>query len=1102
MSRLKRLLRSKVLWSALVGLFVLYLVVGFLVVPWVISGMVPKKISETAINGELTIGKARTNPFSFRLQLQDIRVVDAAGTDVAGLKEVRINFQPWESLFKRRYIFEEMALQAPFLGLEMDEKGTLNLANLAKPRPEPAADEPKEDGDEAVELPPLDIRSIAVTGGRITFHDRSLTEAFSRDIEDLNFTVTDFSTHPQADNPLVFKCVTDEGTSITWTGNLLFNPLSSDGTLTVEGFQPGAYSPYYQSLFGAQLEACTVGIRIPYRFDPAAEQPVILIDDASVALDDVQVKAPAIDAPLLVVPKVELNGLQIDLMNGDASLRELIIKGDVLRVAREKDNSINLITYLLPKAVAEAAGGEQVPGDDTAAATAELPDRPRDILYAIEAAVRQLNELVDLAWKIKLNRFSLSGQRIEWRDAATASPATLDVASIALDLTNLSNASGEAADLKLKVEIEQGGTIEVDGRITPLPSQLDLHYTVDSLNLAAASPYVQELSALTVDSAGIWARGTLSAALRDDAEPAIMLKGDAGVQNLQLSHSLSGQQETFLRWKALTVNSYSASTESGRQLSVDSITLTEPYFSAELEPDGKVNLQRLLPTSADTATPADAAQTKPADSKPANAKPAAAPEAITLPFSGWVKNIAVTQGTVVFRDQKIGPGYETTWRDIDVSIDGVSTAADSTIKAKIKAKEADGSTVYALATIDRPLSAARDIQSSLNLQMLMPPFSPYTGRFIGYSLSDGQLNIDQTMNLNGPKVDGQIKILVDQMTLGDKVESKDAVKLPIKLGLALLKDRKGQIRVPPIEVKGSLDDPAFSVRGIVWYAITNLLTKAATAPFSFLANAFGGENEEDLKQATFLPGTADMNPGEFRKLDTLAKALLERPGLALTIRGGVDREQETPVIKASMLAEKLQTFASEPVTFTIPVPEPPIVGLWVSTFPGKVQALTSAAEVQKAARIADLQDAILKLEQSGPEPAATKPAEPEPEKAGIITRLFRKITGSDKAEEEKEPEAIQQTPTDSHQLQLQQLRTTLANAQAEPLRIPWPTEDEIKDDLLQAIIIPEEWWLDLQTSRAKETRILLQSRQDLNNSILLERAEEALTGVQFEIKAD
>lgn len=85
----------------------------------------------------------------------------------------------------------------------------------------------------------------------------------------------------------------------------------------------------------------------------------------------------------------------------------------------------------------------------------------------------------------------------------------------------------------------------------------------------------------------------------------------------------------------------------------------------------------------------------------------------------------------------------------------------------------------------------------------------------------------------------EYRFVVNQLQLGERVESPDAVSLPLQLAVALLKDRNGVIDID-LPVRGTLDDPKFRLGPIIWKAVVNLLLKIVTSRFRLLGNLFGG----------------------------------------------------------------------------------------------------------------------------------------------------------------------------------------------------------------------------------------------------------------------
>jgi hypothetical protein len=168
----------------------------------------------------------------------------------------------------------------------------------------------------------------------------------------------------------------------------------------------------------------------------------------------------------------------------------------------------------------------------------------------------------------------------------------------------------------------------------------------------------------------------------------------------------------------------------------------------------------------------------------------------------------------------------------------------------------------------------------------LAPLAPYTARYLGYDLDRAKLSLDMRYHLESRALEATNVFTADPFLLGAKTESPDATKLPVRLGLALLRDRHGVITLD-VPVEGSLDDPKFRLGRVILRAVVNVFTKLVTAPFTLLARAFAGRDDIDLSLIEFAPGSAALVEGERPRLETLVKGLTDRPGLMLAITGRV-----------------------------------------------------------------------------------------------------------------------------------------------------------------------------------------------------------------------
>ena len=185
----------------------------------------------------------------------------------------------------------------------------------------------------------------------------------------------------------------------------------------------------------------------------------------------------------------------------------------------------------------------------------------------------------------------------------------------------------------------------------------------------------------------------------------------------------------------------------------------------------------------------------------------------------------------------------------------------------------------------------------------MPLISPYMAQFAGYKVEKGKLTLGLKYNIVNKTLTASNSILIDQFELGEKVENPDAVSLPLGLAVALLKDSNGRIKID-VPIYGSMEDPKFSVGKLVFDALLNVLTKIITSPFNAIASLIG--SEENLSVVSFAAGESTLDKQQMAKLDSISKALKERPVLNLEVKGTAFQEQDWPALQDDALRDQLK----------------------------------------------------------------------------------------------------------------------------------------------------------------------------------------------------
>jgi hypothetical protein len=283
--------------------------------------------------------------------------------------------------------------------------------------------------------------------------------------------------------------------------------------------------------------------------------------------------------------------------------------------------------------------------------------------------------------------------------------------------------------------------------------------------------------------------------------------------------------------------------------------------------------------------------------EPQNAKSSPVPVTIDV--------VKLAKAAVTFQDNSVQPPVFTGLSNLTGTVKGLSSKQLAKADVHLTGRVGKVAPLKIAGTIN-PLTedAFTDLTITLG-GMDLTAESPYSGKYVGYRLSKGKLSLDLKYKVSQKQLEAENKVVVDQLTFGEKVDSPDATSLPVPLAVALLKDRKGRIDID-LPIRGDLKDPDFKYGKVVISTLLNLLTKIVASPFTLMGKLIpGGGNEEDLQFIAFDPGSATVPDQEVKKFEALAKGLEERPGLRLEIAGTADPELDRAAIRMRKLKDQL-----------------------------------------------------------------------------------------------------------------------------------------------------------------------------------------------------
>ncbi len=483
---------------------------------------------------------------------------------------------------------------------------------------------------------------------------------------------------------------------------------------------------------------------------------------------------------------------------------------------------------------------------------------------------------------------------ISAEDRSTAPAAKVLLAPISLKVTGASLDPARPVSVSLDTRINDTGSMSASGDVTPQPLSANLALKLDGIELKALQPYIGKRTSMTL----LAGRLSGDAKIRYGAanKPALQAAGNISVAGL---HTVDNAlHDDFINWERLDLSGIAFQHDPDR-LDVEQMTARKLYARVIIEPDTSLNVKRVLAGPGATliapAAPGGepVAKTAPIHDEPAAAAQPAkrkspksakssvpAPPAAPVPMPMAIKKIVLHASQANFADLSVQPNFSTGIQNIEGTVLGLSSKANSRAKVDIHGAVDAFSPVSITGEVNM-LSAALYTDLSMSFRnMELTIFNPYSGKFAGYNITKGKLTTELHYKVEGRKLDAQHHISIDQLEFGDKTASKDAVSLPIKLAVALLKDRNGVIDLD-FPVTGTLDDPSFRLGPIIWKVFLNILEKAVTAPFALLGALFGGG--PDLQFVDFQPGVADLDAGAADKVKAMVKALNERPQLKIEV---------------------------------------------------------------------------------------------------------------------------------------------------------------------------------------------------------------------------
>jgi uncharacterized protein involved in outer membrane biogenesis len=854
--------RKIALWT--VSIVIAIGILGALVAPPLLRYKLAAELSKR-LHRDVTIQQLRINPYAMSIAIRGFSIKERNGSATAvSFDELYCNVT-MQSLMQGALAIEELRLSKPYINLIRNEDRTYNYQDLI--------DEFTGGPSSGGPTPRFSLRKIAVIDGQIDFDDRP--EQTKHTLSSIRIDVPFLSSLPRDVDVKVRPAFSASlnGTPIQMGADteLFKDTHESTVRINIDKLQISKYIDYSPVELNFKAPSGQLDGKLTATFRTDKDKPSVLSVSGDLALKELVLRQKD-DKPLLSLPSLELAFENFDVFANQAALRAVKVQGLEVSLTHDRNGTWNLAS-LLEKP--QPAG----------------PAQPKK-----EGA----------PFGYRFDEILLESGTLHFVDAAPERPYRNTLSNVHLNVKNLTSEPDKKADVELSFDSDakgaqgQGGkassgarstskgTVKLIGTAGTNPIAARFNLEAQGLELPPIEPYLAGQVNFVVTRGKAGTKGNLS--VDPGREGALKVGYEGSVQLADFTAIDRDTSQDLFKWKSLDLRGFQWAM-SPLQLRVNEVNLADFYARIFIGPDGKFNLQNLTPEKKESAE-ATAASAAPSQS---DTTAQSSERRVTI------GQINLRGGDVHFSDFFIKPNYSANLAAVQGTISELKpeTPGDLAIQAKL-----DNAAPVDVRGKLNPLG--KDLFLDLNANATdidLSSFSPYAGKYVGYGISSGKLSFQVQYKLANRKLEGENKIILNQLTFGDKIESPQATKLPVLLAVALLKDRNGVIDVN-LPIGGSLDDPQFSVGGIVLQLILNIITKAVTAPFTLLGSLFGGG--EELSHIEFDYGRTNLTADAAARLKTLATAMDNRPALKLEISGRFDPTNDLEGLKRVKIERKVK----------------------------------------------------------------------------------------------------------------------------------------------------------------------------------------------------
>lgn len=858
--------------------YLLYALLLGLMTPYVLTSKLPATLSQS-LGREVTVETISINPFLLRVRVANFRIAEVEQqADFVRFTQLEADAAFWRTLLTFTPTLEHFYLNGPYARLAREQGGDtteFNFSDIIRHiQSQSSPEEAKEAPDDESGIPRLRLGLLNVTDGKVEVFDRvSGAELVYPDLAlelanlDTHATISDTARSEDEgspDNLYQINVTTTEGGTLYVDGLFQLAPLALTGKVVVKNLALPPLWPLSDDIIKARLTDGSLDFSVDYTVSETEQGVRFRANDGQLAIHSLALSDTT--SQRISLNTFSLTDMQLDTDSQRVDIAGLNIKAPYINGVYDKDG-LDLVSLLMPAGIAQK---KEEPEENSPAAAST-------------------------AWQVVLGKLAISEGDIQLHDKAVAQSMYWRVHPLTVTTSELDSHFSAPVDYDVSLAISGNsqaipesaqGEIVTRGSANLATQAVNGELTLSDIELSQVQSYLTPFVNLSLSE------GALSATTRYEVAESgkkLQVSGDATVANLTILDGL--HYEPLVKWQMLGIADLRFSLDDNT-LDIAAINVTQPYAKILIDEQKRTNIGAIIRNG----------ESSKKDNESSSDNVSETDDAEGAPLAISIAAINLNNGSAYFADESLTPQFASSIESLNGSIEQLTSDVGSAAKVTINGK-IDSYAPVSLKGEINPLLEELFLDLDFAVEGAeLTSVNPYSGTYMGYYIDKGLLSLDVRYNVQNSELHGNNHVVIDQLTLGKKSDSEQALSLPLGLAVALLQDNDGVIDLG-LEVSGELDNPDFSFGSIILNALGNLITKAVTAPFTFLASLVVSEDE--LNRVDFAAGQDLLNEQAKERLTTLAKALNKRPGLRVSIEGTVDAVSDTRELAVAQLHQQL-----------------------------------------------------------------------------------------------------------------------------------------------------------------------------------------------------